>query len=64
MVDILVTEALRDQGTDEAAAIVRASCEPLPSPDDVEEFRACFDRFADAKVILLGEASHGTSQFY
>ena len=23
-----------------------------------------FDRFADAKVVLLGEATHGTSQFY
>ena len=23
-----------------------------------------FDRFADAKVVLLGEASHGTSEFY
>ncbi len=43
---------------------IRASCEPLPSPDDVEEFGAYFDRFADAKVILLGEATHGTSQFY
>ena len=64
MVDILVTETLRAQGADEAAAIVRASCEPLPSPDDAEEFGACFDRFADAKVILLGEATHGTSQFY
>ena len=64
MVDILVTEALRAQGADEAAAIVRASCEPLPSPDDAEEFGAFFDRFADAKVILLGEATHGTSQFY
>ena len=46
MVDILVTEALRAQGADEAAAIVRASCEPLPSPDDAEEFGACFDRFS------------------
>jgi erythromycin esterase-like protein len=64
MVDILVTETLRAQGTDEAAAIIRASCELLPSPDDAEEFGARFDRFADAKVILLGEATHGTSQFY
>ena len=23
-----------------------------------------FDRFADARVVLLGEASHGTSEFY
>jgi erythromycin esterase-like protein len=64
MVDMLVSEAFRAQEADETAAIVRASCEPLPSPDDAENFGAFFDRFADAKVILLGEATHGTSQFY
>jgi erythromycin esterase-like protein len=64
MVDRIVSEALRAQKADETAAIVRASCEPLPSPDDAENFGAFFDRFADAKVILLGEATHGTSQFY
>jgi erythromycin esterase-like protein len=24
----------------------------------------CFDRFADQRVVLVGEASHGTSEFY
>ena len=64
MADVLVAEALRAEGADEAAEMVRASCEPLPPPDDAEDFGACFDRFADAKVVLLGEATHGTSQFY
>ncbi len=63
MVEMSVAEVRRAQGADETAALIRASCEPLPSPDDVEEFGAYFDRFADAKVILLGEATHGTSQF-
>ncbi|MFL5289172.1 MAG: erythromycin esterase family protein [Rhodopila sp.] len=27
-------------------------------------FAAAFDRFAGARVVLLGEASHGTSEFY
>jgi erythromycin esterase-like protein len=44
--------------------VVRSFCEPLPLPDEVDEFGAYFDRFADAKVILLGEASHGTAEFY
>ena len=64
MADLLFAEALRAQGADEAAAGVRAFCEPLPAPDEVEEFGRAFDRFADAKVVLLGEATHGTSQFY
>src|SRR4051812_42271856 len=39
------------------------AAEPLPDLDD-PAFAAMFDRFADARVILLGEASHGTSEFY
>jgi len=37
--------------------------EPLPALDD-PAFGRLFDRFADRRVILLGEASHGTSEFY
>ena len=43
--------------------IVRDAAEPLPAIDD-EAFGAFFDRFGSARVILLGEASHGTSEFY
>ena len=43
---------------------LRHHAEPLPDPDRAEEFGACFDRFADARVVLLGEATHGTSEFY
>lgn len=49
---------------DSAAAAIRAACEPLPSLDDAERFGAAFARFADARVVLLGEATHGTSEFY
>ncbi|WP_246705609.1 erythromycin esterase family protein [Rhizobium sp. P40RR-XXII] len=44
-------------------AVVRAAAEPLPSLDD-PNFATAFDRFAAARVVLLGEASHGTSEFY
>ena len=37
--------------------------EPLPALES-EGFGAMFERFGDAKVVLLGEASHGTSEFY
>jgi protein-L-isoaspartate(D-aspartate) O-methyltransferase len=43
--------------------LIRRAAEPLPDFDD-PAFGALFDRFADAKVVLLGEASHGTSEFY
>ena len=40
-----------------------AAIEPLPDPDD-PAFAAAFDRFAGRRVVLLGEASHGTAEFY
>jgi erythromycin esterase-like protein len=43
--------------------LIRQAAEPLPGLDDLA-FGAVADRFADARVVLLGEASHGTSEFY
>jgi erythromycin esterase-like protein len=43
--------------------LIRSAVEPLPDIDD-PAFGAMFDRFGDARVVLLGEASHGTSEFY
>jgi protein-L-isoaspartate(D-aspartate) O-methyltransferase len=45
------------------ADLIRVAAEPLPDLDD-PAFGALFDRFAAARVVLLGEASHGTSEFY
>ena len=42
---------------------IAAAAEKLPGLDD-PAFAEPFDRFADARVVLLGEASHGTSEFY
>jgi protein-L-isoaspartate(D-aspartate) O-methyltransferase len=50
-------------GATSPAQIVAAACEPLADIDD-PAFAAAFDRFADARIVLLGEASHGTSEFY
>ncbi|GGD75780.1 erythromycin esterase family protein [Croceicoccus mobilis] len=38
--------------------------EPLPNPSNAEAFGEFFDRFGDARVVLLGECTHGTSEFY
>src|SRR4051812_37593174 len=43
--------------------LMRDAAEPLPGIDD-PAFGAMFDRYGDARVVLLGEASHGTSEFY
>ena len=45
------------------ADLVRAHAEVLPAIDSAD-FGRLFDRFADARIVLLGEASHGTSEFY
>jgi protein-L-isoaspartate(D-aspartate) O-methyltransferase len=44
-------------------SLLARTVEPLPPLDD-EAFGAMFDRYAGATVVLLGEASHGTSEFY
>jgi len=64
MADPRIAERARAAGAHEAAEIIKAFCEPLPAPERAEDFGAFFDRFADAKVVLLGEATHGTSEFY
>jgi len=43
--------------------LIADAAEPLPDIDD-PVFGAMFDRFGDPRVVLLGEASHGTSEFY
>ena len=43
--------------------MITEAAEPLPDIDD-RTFAEFFSRFGDARVVLLGEASHGTSEFY
>jgi predicted phosphoribosyltransferase len=53
-------EATNGAGATDAAT-VRAAARPLPESAD---FDALFDRIGDAGLVLLGEASHGTDEFY
>jgi len=43
--------------------MIAEAAEPLPDLDD-PAFGQLFERFAGRRVVLLGEASHGTSEFY
>ncbi|MBV4484466.1 erythromycin esterase family protein [Pseudomonas sp. SWRI153] len=48
---------------DTLATRLKTFAEPLPDIDS-EAFAELFDRYADAQVVLIGEASHGTHEFY
>ncbi len=52
-----------DAELDSLRRLIADAAEPLPDIDD-PAFAAMFDRFGDARVVCLGEASHGTSEFY
>src|SRR5919201_6347290 len=59
-----IAERIREADLREIVELLRRTGEHLPAPDRSEDFGDWFDRFAGAKVVLLGEASHGTSEFY
>jgi erythromycin esterase-like protein len=52
-----------DTDLDVLPRLIAGSAEPLPDIED-RTFGEFFERFAGARVVLLGEASHGTSEFY
>jgi protein-L-isoaspartate(D-aspartate) O-methyltransferase len=45
------------------ARLIRENAEPIDDIDEVD-LGPLLDRIADARVVLLGEATHGTSEFY
>ncbi len=58
--------AIDDQILPERAALVarlHEAGEPLPVAE-APDFADAFDRFGDARIVLLGEATHGTHEFY
>jgi len=48
---------------DSLSDMIAQAAIPLPPLDD-PEFGRFFERWADRQVVLLGEASHGTAEFY
>src|SRR5215212_1971004 len=64
MVGLLSKRRGTEDNVEEAISVVKDHGEALPLLEDPDGFAAAFDRFADAKVLLLGEATHGTSEFY
>jgi len=64
MIDSTTLEGGRETVRSEITQVIRHHCERLPAPERADEFALFFDRFAEARVVLLGEATHGTSEFY
>src|SRR5215217_4113142 len=57
-------ESMTQPADAEIVELLRKEALHLPDPDQEEEFSRPFAQFAEARVVLLGEASHGTSEFY
>ena len=64
MANILTTDRFPIEENEKDVSILRRFCAPLPPPERWDEFGPFFDSFGDATVVLLGEGSHGTSEFY
>lgn len=59
--------ALRQKQTFRESSIIAAlrdAAEDLPHPEHADAFGEFFDRYGDVSTVLLGEATHGTSEFY
>jgi erythromycin esterase-like protein len=64
MADISAHDSVGREAPAELVEMLRKHAEPLPPPAKAADFGAFFDRYGDARVVLLGEATHGTSEFY
>src|SRR3712207_6721018 len=62
--DLILAQSAPSRRDEDPLRAVTRHAEPLPPIEDEQAFGAMFDRFADAKVVLLGESTHGTSEFY
>lgn len=64
MADIALHDRIGREAPGELVDALHRYAERLPPPERADEFGAFFDRFGDARLVLLGEATHGTSEFY
>jgi len=64
MVNAVVARYRQAKSDPEIIAALQRAAEDLPPPEQAKEFGSAFARYGDASVVLLGEATHGTSEFY
>ncbi len=53
----------RSRLRDTTSALIARVCEPFGSIESAS-FNQLLNRIADARIVLIGEATHGTSEFY
>ena len=59
-----IASRLREESDHHLVDLLKGVAESLPAPEQGDNFGARFARYGDATVVLLGEATHGTSEFY
>jgi erythromycin esterase-like protein len=64
MTDLTITKTDREAVRQAITEALRYHGETLPPPERAEDFGNSFSRFGDARVVLLGEATHGSCEFY
>ena len=64
MADSTIVDRASETVQREIAGVLRGHRRSLPQPENAEAFGGSFDRFGDARIVLLGEATHGSSEFY
>src|SRR3954471_19427866 len=62
--DIALLAGRTEKEAEALGLLLRGAGENLPMPEHDAAFGGFFDRFGDARIVLLGEATHGTSEFY
>ena len=64
MAERQVRHAVLSETDAHLARVLGEAAQDLPQPESAEAFGDLFAPFGDARVVLLGEATHGTSEFY
>jgi erythromycin esterase-like protein len=57
-------ETVRTAANAELSDLIAEHSLPLPASHPYDTLAEALDEFSEARVVLLGECTHGTSEFY